>query len=194
MGSAFRIDGRTSATVGIGYFSGTVESAGASASVNTGVLTMGGRYGLAALEAGPYVQARGDPGWVEYQSARPLDSGLGTALGNTSGAIYSGLAGAGSVMRMAPFTITAQTGLRVIGVALGGFNESGSELALAVNGINNTSSSVLASLELTLDQRQSGAWTIVPSHTLTYERTLGESQTASNRYALRLHRAPILGL
>jgi hypothetical protein len=42
IGFAFRIDSQISATVGIGYNSGTVESAGASASVNTGVLTIGG--------------------------------------------------------------------------------------------------------------------------------------------------------
>ena len=179
IGSTYRIDGRTSATVGVGYNSGTVGSAGASANVNTGVLTMGGRYGIAALEAGPYVLARGDAGWVEYQSARPLGNGLGTALGSTSGAIYSGLAGAGYVMRMAPFTVTAQTGFRVTGVALGSFNESGSELALAVNGINNTSPSALASLDLTLDQRQSGDWTIMPSLTLTYERMLADPQAES---------------
>ena len=165
--------------MGIGYNSGTVESAGASANVNTGVLTMGGRYGIAALEAGPYVLARGDAGWVEYQSARPLGNGLGTAHGGTSGAIYSGLAGAGYVMRMAPFTVTAQSGFRVTGVALGSFNESGSELALAVNGINNSSPSALASLDLTLDQRQSGDWTIMPSLTLTYERMLGDPQSES---------------
>ena len=179
IGSTYRIDGRTSAAVGIGYNSGTVENAGASANVNMGVLTIGGRYGIAALEAGPYVLARADAGWVEFQSARPLDNGLGTALGTTSGAIYSGLAGAGYVMRMAPFTVTAQTGLRVTGVSLGGFNESGSELALAVNGINNTSPSALASLDLTLDRRQSGDWTIAPSLTLTYERMLGDPQAES---------------
>ena len=179
IGSTFRIDGRTSATVGVGYNSGTVGSAGASASVNMGLLTIGGRYGIAALETGPYVLARADAGWVEYQSARALGDGLGTALGTTSGAIYSGLAGAGYVMRTAPFTVTAQTGFRVAGVSLGGSNESGSELALAVNGISNTSPSALASLELSLDERQSGDWTIVPSLSLTYERMLADPQVES---------------
>ncbi len=179
IGSTYRIDGRASATAGIGYNSATVGSAGASASVNTGVLTIGGRYAVAALEAGPYVMARADAGWVEYQSARPLDNGLGTALGSASGAIYSGLAGAGYVMRMAPFTVTAQTGFRLTGASLGSFNESGSELALAVNGINATSPSVLASLELTLDQRRWNAWTVAPSISLTYERMLGGAQSES---------------
>ncbi len=180
IGSTYRIDGQTSATVGVGYNSGTVGSAGASANVNMGVLTIGGRYGIAALEAGPYVLARADAGWVEYQSARALGDGLGTALGNTTGEIYSGLAGAGYVMRMAPFTVTAQTGLRVTGVALGGFDESGSELALVVNGINYTSPSALASLHLALDQRQSGDWTIAPSVSLAYERMLGDPRAESS--------------
>ncbi len=150
IGSTYRIDSQTSATAGISYNSGTVGSAGASASVNTGVLTIGGRYAFAALAAGPYVLGRADAGWVEYQSARALDNGLGSALGNTSGAIYSGLAGAGYVMRIAPFTVTAQTGFRVTGVSLGSFNESGSELALAVNGINNTAPSVVGQLGIYL--------------------------------------------
>ena len=179
IGSTYRIDGQSSATAGIGYNSGTVGSAGATASVNTGVLTIGGRYAIATLEAGPYVLARADAGWVEYQSARPLDNGLGTALGSTSGAIYSGLAGAGYVMRMAPFTVTGQTAFRASGVSLGSFNESGSELALAVNGIDATSPSVLASVELTLEQRQSDGWTIAPSVSLSYERILGDPQVAS---------------
>ena len=179
IGSTYRIDGWTSATVGIGYNSGTVGSAGATASVNTSVLTIGGRYAIAALEAGPYVLARADAGWVEYRSARPLDNGLGTALGSTSGAIYSGLAGAGYVMRMASFTVTAQSGFRVTGVSLGSFNESSSELALAVNGIDNASPSVLASVELALDRQQSDGWTISPTVTFTYERMLGDPQVAS---------------
>ena len=123
--------------------------------------------------------ARADAGWVEYQSTRPLGGGLGTALGNTNGGMYSGLAGAGYVMRMAPFTVTAQTGLRISGVALNSFAETGSELALAVNGIGNTSPSVLAGLEAGLDRRQLGDWTVVPSVTLAYERVLGNPQAES---------------
>ncbi len=179
IGSTYRIDNQTSANVGIGYNSGTLGSAGASASVNTALVTIGGRYGIPSLEAGPYAVARADAGWVEYQSWRPLGGGLGTALGNTNGGIYSGLAGAGYVMRMAPFTVTAQTGLRISGVALNSFAETGSELALAVNGIGNTSPSVLAGLEAGLDRRQLGDWTVVPSVTLAYERVLGNPQAES---------------
>ncbi len=178
-GSTARIDSQTSADVGIGYNSGTVASAGASASVNTAVVTIGGRYGISSLDAGPYAVARADAGWVEYQSWRPLDNGLGIAAGNTSGAIYSGLAGAGYVMRAAPFTVTVQTGLRITGVTLGSFNETGSELALAVNGTGTTSPSVLAGLDVALDRRQLDAWTIVPSVTLAYERMLGDPQAES---------------
>jgi protein tyrosine/serine phosphatase len=179
VGSTYRIDRQTSTNVGIGYNSGTVGSAGASASVNTAVLTVGGRYGIPSLEAGPYAVARADAGWVEYQSSRPLGSGLGTASGNTSGGIFSGLAGAGYVARAAPFTITAQTGLRVTGLTLGGFNETGSELALAVNGAGSTFPSVLAGLDAALDRRQVGTWTAVPSVSLTWEHALGNPQAES---------------
>ena len=156
VGSTYRLDRETSSYVGIVYNSGTVGSAGASASVSTAVLTVGGRYGIPSLEAGPYVVGRADAGWADYESNRPFGSGLGTAPGNTSGGISSGLAGAGYIMRIAPFTITAQTGFRVTGLSLGGFNETGSELALAVDGAGNTSPSVLAGLDAALDRRQWG--------------------------------------
>ena len=65
---------------------GSVGSAGASADVNTALATIGGRFGFSTLEAGPYVAARANVGWVDYQSQRALGGGLGTTKGNTSGA------------------------------------------------------------------------------------------------------------
>ena len=50
---------------------------------------------------------------------------------------------------------------------------------MAVNGIGNTSPSVLAGLEAGLDRRQLGEWTVVPSITLAYERVLGNPQAES---------------
>jgi protein-tyrosine phosphatase len=179
MGSTYRISNQASAYAGIGYNSGTVGSAGASAGVEMALITIGGRFGIASLETGPYAVARADAGLATYQSTRALGSGLGTALGGTSGGVYSGLAGAGYAMRMAPFTVTAQTGLRVTGVALNSFTETGSELALAVNGASNTSPSALAGLDVSLDRRQLGAWTIVPSISLAYERMLGDPRAES---------------
>ncbi len=179
IGSTVRIGRQTSAYAAFDYNSGTVGSAGASANIDMALVTIGGRFGIPSLEAGPYAVARADAGFVDYRSTRPLGSGLGTALGNTIGGIYSGLAGVGYAMRTAPFTVTAQTGLRITGVTLDSFGETGSELALAVDGASNTSSSLLAGLDVALDRRQLDAWTIVPSVTLAYERALGDPQAES---------------
>jgi protein-tyrosine phosphatase len=178
-GGTVRIGGQASATMGIGYNAGTVASAGATARTQTGEITIGGRYALSSLDAGPYVVARADAGWTVYESSRPLGGGLGTAAGATSGAIYSGLAGAGYVLRTAPFTVTAQTGFRFTGVALSGFTETGSELALDMKSASNESSSVLAGLDVALGKRQLYAWTIAPSLTFAYERMLSDPQPQS---------------
>jgi hypothetical protein len=179
VGATYRIDDRASANFGIGENWGAVGSAGATAYVDTVLATIGGRYGFSSLEAGPFVAARANAGWVDYQSKRDLGGGLGVAQGNTNGAAYSGRADLGDVIRLAPFTVTLQGGLRVAHVDLGSFNERGSDLALGVNGINHTSSSALADLEIDLDPKQLGDWTIAPAVTLGYELALGNPQVES---------------
>ncbi|MDR3568799.1 MAG: autotransporter outer membrane beta-barrel domain-containing protein [Syntrophobacteraceae bacterium] len=165
-----RFNDRLSGDVGFGYEWGSVGSAGGSASPDTFLATLGGRYGISSLDAGPFVTARADVGSVHYESTRVLNAGLGDANGNTDGAFYGGLAGVGDLLRFAPLTFTLQTGVRVSGVHLGGFNENGSELALDVNGIDKTYSSLLFNLGVSLDPRQLGAWTITPALSLGYER------------------------
>lgn len=175
-GATYRINNQASATVGVGFNGGSVGSADANATVDTVLATLGARYGFSNLDAGPFVEARADGGWVDYQSWRSLGGGLGTATGKTSGAAYSGRAGLGDVFRLAPFTATLQAGARVAGLNLGGFNESGSELALDVHGINKTSASLLADLNIGIDPQHLGAWTLAPAVTLGYERVLGNPQ------------------
>ena len=179
VGATRRLNKQASANFGIGYNWGLVGSADATATVNTVLATLGGRYGFSALESGPFVDARADAGWVDYQSRRNLGASLGTATGNTNGAVYSGRAGLGDVFRLAPVTATLQAGVRFSGVTLNGFKESGSDLALNVHGINKTSASFLADLDVSLDRQQLGAWTIAPAVTLGYERVMGNPQADS---------------
>jgi hypothetical protein len=91
--------GLARAYLGLGNIFGSVGTAGASADVNTALATIGGRYGFSTLEAGPYVAARANVGWVDYQSKRALGGGLGTTQGNTKGAVYGGGADIGDVRR-----------------------------------------------------------------------------------------------
>lgn len=140
---------------------------------------VGARYGFSTLEAGPYVAVRADVGWVGYDSRRALGGGLGSATGNTNGAVYGGRVDLGDVIRLAPVTITPQAGFRIAHVSLGSFNESGSDLALSVNGIDHTSSSLLADLDVSLDSRGVDDWTIAPDAALGFELALGHPQVES---------------
>lgn len=179
VGVTYRPSERASASLGLGYTAGTVESAAATATVNTVMATIGGRYGFSTLAAGPYVVGRADGGWIDYQSNRPLGSGLGNASGHTNGALFSGLAGLGDVIRLEPFTFTPQIGFRVTSQTLNGFTESGSEVALGVHGLDNTSTNLLLDLDAGLDPQQLGAWSITPAVLLRYERYLGNPQVES---------------
>jgi uncharacterized protein with beta-barrel porin domain len=179
IGATHRINNQASVNAGIGYNWGSVESAHARATLDTILGTLGGRYAFSSLEAGPYVTARADIGWVDYESRRTLGGGLGTATGDTDGAFYSGMAGLGDVFRLNPFTFTLQTGLRITNVNLDSFNERGSDLALDVKGIDETFSSILVDLDISLDRQQLNAWTLAPALTLGYERILDDPQVES---------------
>jgi len=178
-GVTYRMNRQASAHFGVGYNWGSVGSADATATVNTVLATLGGRYGFSALESGVFMDARADAGWVDYQSRRSLGAGLGTATGNTNGVVYSGRVGLGDVYYLAPATFTLQAGIRASGVSLGGFKESGSDLALNVHGLNKASSSLLVDLDVSLDRQTVGSWTIAPALTLGYERVLGNPQSDS---------------
>ena len=179
VGVTYRVADPICAFLAVGDNAGSVASAGASAQVNTGLATFGGRYGFFGLESGPYVAARGDVGWVDYTSMRALGGGLGTANGHTNGGLYSVRLDFGDVIRLAPFAITPQAGIRVTNASLGGFSESGSELALGVGGITHSYSSFLADLEVSLDPRQWHGWTVVSSFDLGCEVALSNPQVES---------------
>lgn len=179
VGATYRIDTRASVYMAIGYSWGGVDSAGASANVDSVLGTVGGRYAFDSLEQGPYVAARADVGGVDYQDKRPMNGGLGTASGSTSGAIYGGQAVAGNVIRLTPFTVTPQAGIRVTHATLGGFSESGSEVALNMSRASHTASNLLAGVDVGLDPGRLGEWTITPALTLGAELALGSTHVVS---------------
>jgi protein-tyrosine phosphatase len=180
MGATWRIDTQASVFLGIGYDRGSVSSAGATADVGTALGTVGGRYAFGALEEGPYVAARTDVGGLDYTGKRPLGGGLGTARGSAPGAVYGAQAVLGDVIRLAPLTVTPQAGVRVAHVTLGGFQESGSELALNVDRLSHTGSGLLAGVEVGLDPQVLGAWTVTPTATLGAELALGNPFVAAS--------------
>ena len=179
LGVTYRLADQASVDLGIGYGWGEVGSAGATAAVDTSLVTLGARYALSSLETGAYAAGRVDAGWVDYDSKRPLGGGLGTARGSANGAVYGGRADLGYVFAAAPVTLTPQVGARVAHATLDGFNEHGSQLALNVAGIDRTATSLLADLRVSLDGQQFDDWTFAPAVTFGYERVLSNPQVAS---------------
>ena len=180
IGATYRLADQASVNLGIGYSWGEVGSAGATAAVNTSLVTLGGRYAFSTLESGAYAAGRVNAGWVDYDSKRPLGGGLGTARGSANGAVYGGRADLGYVFAAAPVTLTPQVGVRVAHVALDGFNEQGSQLALNVAGIDHTATSLLADLRVSLDGQHFDDWAFAPAVTFGYERVLNNPQVASS--------------
>jgi protein-tyrosine phosphatase len=180
IGATRRFNDQTSANLGIGYNWASVGSADGSVALNTLLATAGGRYAFSALEAGPYVTGTADVGWVDYKSARTISGGLGTASGNTSGLFYSGLVGLGDVFPLKPVTIRLQGGLRLSGVNLSSFNESGSDLALNVNGMNSILVSLPVDADFSFQRQQVWGWSVTPSVTLGYERILTDPRIESS--------------
>ena len=70
VGATYRASEQFCANVGIGITSGSVASAGASATVDTVPVTLGGRFGFLGLDAGPYVAASTDLDWADCRAAR----------------------------------------------------------------------------------------------------------------------------
>lgn len=179
VGATYRIDARASVFLGLGHEWGAVGSAGATGDADTVLGTIGGRYAFAALAEGPYLEARADLGGVNYQGNRPLGGGLGTARGNGNGVVYAGQAVLGDLIRLASFTVAPHAGVRVAHVTLSGFQETGSELALDMDSLNHTATSLLAGVEIGSDPLHRGSWTIMPTVTLGAELAPGSARLAS---------------
>ena len=178
-GGTYRLGPQASAHFGLGYSSGSVTSANASANVDIALATFGARYGLTSLEDGYYVAGRSHLGWIDYGSERSLGGGLGIARGNSHGALYSGRIDIGQIVRFEGYTVTPQIGLRASRVVIDGFAEGGSELALSMSDIAHDSFNLVTDVDITMEARQWAGWTVVPSATLGYELALHDPQAWS---------------
>lgn len=179
-GLTYRIDAKASAFFALGYEWGSVGSAGGSANVDSAIGVVGARYGFASLEAGPFVAARASLSGVDYQGARTLGGGLGQANGGAPGAMISGQAVFGDVIPLPGFTVTPQAGVRVVRLDLGGFQESGGQLALAVDRLGLTTPSLLGGVEMGFNPWRAGGWTITPTVPLAAELTLGAAKASTS--------------
>lgn len=181
----------------VGYEGGKVRAAGGEVRTDAVVLGFGGRYGFGGLGQGLFVAGGMDAVYIDYDSSRDIGGGLGTAGGDTSGFLAGVTAEIGYLMSLAPVSVEPRFGLRLVHLGLDGFTESGSEVALDIDSLEETQVSLIAGLRLALTESRFGAWTLVPVLSFGYEhafdgagvtsegRLLGLAVTQDSAYANR---------
>lgn len=180
IGVTHRFASNLSARAGFGYSWGSVSSAGADADADLAFVTLGGRYAFDDLSQGLYADLSIHAGSIDYDASRQLGGGLGTAKGDTDGKLYgaTGLIGY-RVLEQGGFEIDPSIGIRVSHLQLDGFREHGSELALDVDDIDKTVTSLVTGLGIGLGHSRLGDWTLTPGLTVGYEHVLGDPQVNS---------------
>ncbi|WP_192560660.1 tyrosine-protein phosphatase [Pseudomonas allokribbensis] len=186
VGITQRFSEQLSARGGIGYSKGTVGGAGGEADTDFTFFDLGARYGFTSLERGLFVDANISAGYVDYDSKRDLGGGLGSAKGDTHGNLSGATLALGYRMPVNSVILEPSLGLRVSRLDLSGFQEKGSELALDVDGIQQTRRSAVANLDVSFAPMPMGAWQLVPGVRVGYERVLGDHQVDSEGHLLGL--------
>jgi len=186
IGVTQRFSEQLSARGGIGYSKGTVGAAGGEADTDFTFLDLGARYGFTSLERGLFADANLSAGYVDYDSKRDLGGGLGSAKGDTHGKLSGATLALGYRLPMNDMVLEPSLGVRVSRLDLSGFQEKGSELALDVDGLQQTRRSAVANLDVSFDPMSAGAWQLVPGVRVGYERVLGEHQVDSEGHLLGL--------
>ncbi|WP_448695084.1 tyrosine-protein phosphatase [Pseudomonas moraviensis] len=186
LGITQRFSEQLSARAGFGYSKGSVGGAGGEADTDFTFLNLGARYGLTSLERGVFVDASASAGYVDYDSKRELGGGLGTAKGDTHGNLTGATLALGYRAPLSGVIVEPSLGFRVSHLDLQGFKEKGSELALDVDGIEQTRRSAVANLDVSFAPVAMGAWQLVPGVRVGYERALGDQQVDSQGHLLGL--------
>ncbi|MCY1438888.1 Autotransporter beta-domain protein [compost metagenome] len=140
---------------------------------------LGARYGFESLERGPYAALQANAGYIDYDSERDLDYGLGSAKGSTHGTFYSAKASLGYLALNGPLRFEPEIGVRAAHLELKGFQEKGSELALDVDSVNETVTSLVTDLKLSYVVRPLGRWQLSPGLSLGYEHALDDTAVTS---------------
>ncbi len=168
-----RLSEQLSGYASVGYGKGSVGAAGASADTDLAYVATGARYGLGSLDRGAFLAADLSTGWVDYSSKRQIGGGLGAAKGDTHGNLYGATLRLGYLAGLGGVQVEPSVGLRSAHVNLHGFQEKGSEVALDVASLNETTHSALLDVKLALPATQAGAFSVQPTARMSYERFLG---------------------
>ncbi|WP_170936008.1 tyrosine-protein phosphatase [Pandoraea sp. PE-S2R-1] len=155
------------------------ETADAMSTLDSLQLVAGTRYAFFPGKNSLFVDGSVMGSRGNYQSTRGLGNGLGTATGSSRSWLYSTTAMLGKSFDMPGMTLTPQIGVRYTQGRLGSFTESGSELALNMQGQKQHVLTTRARLDVHFHDRALGAWTFRPTLTLGLERTLGPATVSS---------------
>nr|WP_157715135.1 tyrosine-protein phosphatase [Pseudomonas sp. PB120] len=186
VGLTQRFSEQLSAHGGFGYSRGTVGGAGGEADTDLTFFTVGARFAPDGLEQGLFVDADASAGWLDYDSKRELGGGLGTAKGDSHGNLSGATLALGYRLPVSGMILEPSLGVRVSHLDLSGFQEKGSELALDVDGIQETRRSAVANLNASFAAIGVGAWQLVPGVQVGYEHVLGDHQVDSQGHLLGL--------
>jgi protein-tyrosine phosphatase len=168
-GATWRVDERALVYGALGYGGASISAAGGKVELDGFLATLGGRYGFSSLDAGFYVAGGINASIMNYDSTRTLGGGLGTADGSTDGTSFGANAEIGHIFRSGEWSVTPFAGIDISHAKLDAFSEKDSELALAVEEFSDTAVRVKAGLEVGLDKRKAGNWTVSTTSRLTYE-------------------------
>ncbi|WP_435608345.1 tyrosine-protein phosphatase [Pseudomonas knackmussii] len=187
IGLTQRFSDQLSATAGFGYSRGSVGGAGGEVDTDLTFLRAGARFAPDSLEQGLFVDADLSAGWLDYDSKRELGGGLGTAKGDTHGTLSGGSASLGYRIPVKDAILEPSLGVRISHLDLSGFQEKGSELALDVDGIEQTRRSAIANLRVSFTPvALNGGWQLVPGIDLGYDHALGDYKVNSDGHLLGL--------
>ncbi|WP_423358420.1 tyrosine-protein phosphatase [Pseudomonas citronellolis] len=187
VGLTQRFSEQLSANAGFGYSRGSVGGAGGEVDTDLTFLRAGARFAPGSLEQGLFVDADLSTGWLDYDSKRELGGGLGTAKGNSHGTLSGAGVALGYRIPVRDAILEPSLGVRISHLDLSGFQEKGSELALDVDGIEQTRRSAVANLKVSfMPIALSGGWQLVPGLDLGYDHALGDYKVDSEGHLLGL--------
>ncbi|MGY4534426.1 protein-tyrosine phosphatase [Pseudomonas sp. TE3786] len=187
VGLTQRFSEQLSGHAGFGYSKGSVGGDGGEVDTDLTFVSGGARFAPGMLQQGLFVDAKASLGYLDYDSKRDLGGGLGSAKGNSHGSLSGASLALGYRLPMTDLTLEPSLGLRVSHLHLSGFEEKGNDLALDVDGIQETRSSAVANLKTSFAPIAArGGWQVVPGVEVGYERALGEQQVDSEGHLLGL--------
>ncbi|MGH8383497.1 tyrosine-protein phosphatase [Pseudomonas sp.] len=187
VGFTQRFSEQLSGYAGLGYSRGSVGGAGGEADTDLTFVSVGARFAPGSLEHGLFIAANASGGWLDYDSKRDLGADLGSAKGDTHGSLSGASLAVGYRLPLDSVTLEPSLGVRVSHIDLSDFQEKGSELALDVDGIQETRRSAAANLRAAFNPiGVSGGWQLVPGVSVGYEHVLGDHEVDSQGHLLGL--------